>query len=372
MSTSSKTSSNASQRRPSWLPRRYEPSGPTWLATAYEQSVDCVRGEIHNEFLPVENACMRVTSDDVKVRGSTLVAQGTHITPQLQAMLTATGIFTVPVYRRPRVGVVLSSFDAVPHGEVQHAWQRPDSTSAYVRSLLARWGHVTPPVEQLTPEHSKDSPSDIREARTTYIKRFFDLMPRYDLLIGVGMPADSWMLSPGLGGSVAFNEGKTCIHFDNTTERGFECRIGGDRTPPVHVKHTLYRPGTLSHFAGSASYIYYDRPIVLNVPGHTPEVATIMHLFIRRTLDSLAGVAEPGPVWRVGTLQSPITRHPLEHRFLWAFARIDDSGRVAIGVSDDQNCLSLNTFATANALVAIRSGAGQVAAGECVDYVSLE
>jgi molybdopterin biosynthesis enzyme len=74
----------------------------------------------------------------------------------------------------------------------------------------------------------------------------------------------------------------------------------------------------------------------------------------------------------MGTLESPITRHPLEHRFLWGMAHTDETGHVLIRVSDDQNSLSLNTFATSNALVAIRSGEGQVAAGECVDYLSLD
>jgi molybdopterin biosynthesis enzyme len=97
-----------------------------------------------------------------------------------------------------------------------------------------------------------------------------------------------------------------------------------------------------------------------------------MHLFVRRILDSMEGLAHPEPVWRTGILASPVTRHPLEHRFPWGIAHTDETGRVVIQVNDDQNSLSLNTFATSNSLVAIRSGAGQIAKGQCVDYLSLE
>jgi hypothetical protein len=232
---------------------------------------------------------------------------------------------------------------------------------------------MTPSVEQFAPLRPTDSPSAYNEARAAYIKHLVDLMSRYDLLIGVGMPADSWMLSSGVGGpTLCFFHGQNRVHFDNTTERGFICGLGDDRTPLVQVKHRIYHPGSLSRVAIHERFDYCDRAIVLNVPGHTSEVATVMHLFVRRILDSVEGIAQPRAAWRTGTLELPITRHALEHRFLWGVASTDEDGRVVIQVSDDQNCLSLNPFATANALVAIRSGAGQVAAGECVDYVSLE
>lgn len=327
---------------------------------------------------------MRVTSDDVRApdhrllgdgyaRGTTVVAQGTRITPRVQALLTAAGVLTVPVYKRPRVGVVLSSYDAVPPANVDHAWQRPDSMSAYVRSLLARWGYVTPSVEQLASLRLMDSQSAANEARTIYIKRMLDLMSRYDLLIGVGMPADSWILSGGLGSAAScLRECRTHVHFDNTWERSFICGLGDHRTRPIVLYRRLFRPGTLSRYCGSDGFTYYDRAVVLNIPGHTAEVATIMHVFVRRILDSMEGLAQPQPVWRTGTLASPITRHPLEHRYPWGVAHTDETGHVVIQVSDDQNSLSLNTFATSNVLVAIHSGAGQVATGERVDYLSLE
>ena len=384
MSDSSKTSTDLPRRRASWLPRLSEPSDPPWLATAYARSCHGIRGEIHSEFISVEDACLHVTAGDVKApgarlrdegyaRGTMLVAQGTRITPQEQALLTAAGVLTVPVYRRPRVGVVLSGYDVVPPAEVEHAWQRPDSMSAYVRSLLARWGYVTPPVEQLAPIRPMTSPDAIRKADMAHVKRVRDLMSRYDLLISVGMPSDPWLLSSGSRGPFSCCPwGQERVHFDNTTERAFMCGLGDDRTPPVQAKHRIYHPGSLNRVAIHTSSTYYDRAIVLTLPGHTSEVAAVMHVFARRILDSMEGLALPGPVWRMGTLASPITRHPLEHRFLWGVAHTDETGHVLIRVSDDQNSLSLNAFATSNALVAIRSGEGQVAAGECVDYVSLE
>lgn len=384
MSDSSKTSTNPPRRRPSRLNRVAEPGDPPWLAYTYERSCACVCGEIHKEFISVDNARTRVTADDVKApdhrlrgegytRGTTVVGRGTRITPHVQALLTAAGVLTVPVYERPRVGVVLSSHDAVPPADVEHAWQRPDSMSAYVRSLFARWGYLTPSVEQLPTLRRMDSQSAANEGRKAYIKCLFELMSRYDLLIGVGMPADSSILSDGLGAaSSCFREGYEHVHFDNTRERGFICGLGDHRTRPIVLYRRLFRPGTLSRYCGSDGFTYYDRAVVLNIPGHTAEVATIMHVFVRRILDSMEGLAQPQPVWRTGTLASPITRHSLEHRYLWGIAHTDKTGHVVIQVSNDQNSLSLNTFATSNALVAIHSGAGQVTPGERVDYLSLE
>jgi molybdopterin biosynthesis enzyme len=332
-------------------------------------------------------------------RGATLVTRGTRITPEIHAVLIAAGVFTVPVYRRPRVGVVLSSYDAVPPANVEHASQRPDSMSGYVRSLLARWGYATPSVEGLAPLRPMDSSDTTRktqeatqaqeaeeqqagreaheaqEAQDAYREQLLDLMSRYDLLIGVGMPAEAAMLANGLGGPVScFTHGQEHIHFDNTKDRGFICGLGDDRTAPVISKRRdpVYRSESSTDIARYDSLFSYDRAIVLNVPGHAPEVAMVMQLFVPRLLDSMEGVSQPGPVWHKGTLASPLTRHALEHRFLWGVARTDENGRVVIQVDDDQNSLSLNAFATSNALVTIRNGEGQLDAGECVDYLSLE
>ena len=306
-------------------------------------------------------------------RGDTLVARGTRIKPQMQAVLIAAGVFTVPVYRPPRVGVVLSSYDAVPPANVEHAAQRPDSMSAYVRSVLAGWGYMTPSVEQLAPLPPSDPSSSAHDAQAAYREQLLELMSRYDLLMGVGMPADAAMLANGLGGPVScFTHGQAHIHFDNTKERGFICGLGDDRTSPVLGKRPMRPPESPNELARYEGFFMYDRATVLNLPGDTPEVATVMHMFVRRLLDSMEGGAQPGPVWRTGTLALPITRHEARHRFLWGIARVDESGRVVIQVSDDQNSQSLKTFATANALVTIRCGTGQIGAGECVDYLSLD
>ena len=314
----------------------------------------------------------RLAGEDYE-RGATIVARGTRITPQMQAVLIAAGVFTVPVYRAPRVGVVLSSYDAVPPANVEHAWQRPDSMTAYVRSLLVGWGYAAPTVEQLAPLPPTDCPSAAQEAQEAYRDQLLDLMARYDLLIGFGMPVDGAMLANGLGGPVScFSHGQERVHFDNTKERGFICGLGDDRTTPMLGKRPFFQPYAPTEIFRYDGFFIYDRAIVLNVPGDTPEVATVMHLFARRILDSMEYVAQPGPVWRRGTWESPITRRATEHRFLWGVARTDEKGRVVIQVSDDQNSQSLKPFSTSSALVAIRNGEGQLAAGECVDYLSLE
>ncbi|TAM49668.1 MAG: hypothetical protein EPN57_24735 [Paraburkholderia sp.] len=315
------------------------------------------------------NVCAR--GEDY-ARGATLVTRGTRITAQLQAVLIAAGVLTLPVYKRPRIGVVLSSYDTVPAAEVTHPWQRPDATGAYVRSVLERWGYVVPAIEQLTPLGAASATDDARVEHPEYVQRLLELMARYDLLIGVGMPADSMLLGCGLGGPFAFPTGRQLIDLDQTSGLSFALALSDDRTPPVRRKRPIYRSGSSSEIAGWEGYAYYDRAVVLNLPGYTPDVAATMQVAVRRILDLMTGVREPGPQWRQGVLTSPITRRQAVHRLLWGTAHGDESGRVAIAASDAQNGLQLNAFATSNVLLAIPSGVGCAAVGDWVDYVSLD
>lgn len=318
-----------------------------------------------------EHANVHARGEDY-ARGALLVARGTRITAQLQAVLIAAGVLTLPVYKRPRIGVVLTSYDTVPAPDVTRPWQRADATGSYVRSVLARWGHAVPSVELFAPLGADGAPMYARDTHLAYVRRLLDVMSRYDLLIGIGMPADSMLLGLGLGGRFAFPEGRRRVELDRSAGLRFALALGDDRTAPVRGKRPIYRQGSSTDIAGWEAFASYDRAVVLNVPGYTPEVATTVQVAVRRILDLMEGVAQPGPVWRKGVLAGPITRRPTAHRFLWGGACVDENGRVAIQVSDDQSGLQLNTFATSNALVAIQAGAGHVGARECVDYVPLD
>lgn len=316
-------------------------------------------------------ANVRLCGEDY-ARGATLVTRGTRLTAQLQAVLIAAGVLTIPVYKRPRIGVVLSSYDTVPAHEVIYPWQRRDASGNYARSILARWGHAVPPVEQIPPISATDSIRVRIDENEAYRKRLRELMSRYDLLIGVGMPADSALQGCGLGGPLAFPMGRCRIKFDGDEGREFSVALGDDRSPRVLGKRMIYRPGSTTDVVGCEGFAYYDRAIVLTLPGYTPDIAAIMHVAVRMILDLMEGVGAPGPFWRRGALANPITRRKETHRFLWGTARIDEGRRVAIEVNDDQNGLDLRTFSTANVLVAIQSGTGRIESGELVDYVATD
>jgi len=303
------------------------------------------------------------------VRGAVLVARGTRITAQLQAVLIAAGVLTLPVFKRPRIGVVLCSYDSVRAQDAIHPWQRADATGIYVRSVLARWGYAVPPVEQVTPRGANESPRRDAEVRATYVRRLIELMSRYDLLIGVGMPADSRFHRCGLGGAFTFPAGRLHIALDKKGACCCTLALSDDRSPPVRRKRPIYRQGSTSQIAGWEGFAYIDRAVVLDLAGYTPEVAGTTHITVRRILDLMEGVTDAGPTWRKGVLAKPITRRPDANRLLWGVARVDEGGRVTIEVDDAQHGLSLRAFSTANALVAIQFGVGLVAAGESVDYV---
>lgn len=305
-------------------------------------------------------------------QGAALITRGTRITAQLQAVLIAAGVLIVPVYKRPRIGVALSSFDTVPPADAIHPWQRRDATSAYIRSALARWGHTVPPTEQVAPIDAPPSPSARRDAHGVYVQRLQDLMSRYDLLIGVGMPADSSLRNRGLGGPFAFPTPRQLIHFGTWAHKAFALSISDDRTPPVLGKRAIYRAGSTTGVAGWEGFAFYDRAIVLNLPGYIPEVAAYIQIAVRYIVDLMEGMKEPGPIWRQAALTHPLTRDQNVHRFLWANAHIDETGRVSIRANDNQTDLHLNAFSTSNALVALRSGTGKATAGERVDYILIE
>ena len=197
-------------------------------------------------------------------------------------------------------------------------------------------------------------------------------MSRYDLLIGVGMPADSSLRGRGLGGPFAFPGSRRLIHFGTWAHKCFALAVSDDRTPPVLGKRAIYRPGSTTEIAGSEGFAFYDRAIVLNLPGYIPDVAAYIHVAVRYIADLMEGVREPGPIWRKAALTHPLTRHQNVHRFLWGDAQIDETGRVSIQASEDQTGLHLNAFAASNALVAIQSGIGEVTVGESVDYILID
>lgn len=304
-------------------------------------------------------------------RGATLVARGTRITAQLQAVLIAAGVLVLPVYKRPRIGVVLSSYDTVPPSDAIHPWQRRDATSAYIRSVFARWGYTVPPTEQIAPVNPF-APRAHGDAYATYRRRLLRLMSNYDLLIGVGMPADPTFLRLGVGGPFSFPVPARLIDFDRSRNGHFKLGVGDDRTPPIFGKRPIYRAGSTTEIGGCEGFAYYDRAIVLNLPGYTPEVAAYMHTAVRYIIDLMEGVQDPGPVWRKGELAHPLKRHPKRHRFLWGNAHLDEGSRVTLRAKDDQSGLHLSTFVASNALVALQFGTDQADAGESIDYVLLD
>lgn len=300
-------------------------------------------------------------------RGCTLVTRGTRITPPLQAALLAAGVSSVRVYRRLRIGIAASSHEAIPVFAPIHSWMRPDCTGPYIQSLMHHWGYDVPAIERVSALSNARMAAARRAAHDGYCEETQSLLSRYDLIIGYGMPADSILGSYGVGGQFSFPTGRTWIDVDSTSDHRFSLSLSDDRTPPDSVKRPIYRAG--ASLPGWERVTTYDRAVVLALPGFTPEIAVVMHVFVRRIVDLMEGVAQPAPAWRTGVLGQSLTRYPNRHRWLWSNARPDNDGQITLVVDDGQHAQMMSSFVRGNGLIGLPAGSSDAKAGDRVWYI---
>ncbi len=112
------------------------------------------------------------------------------------------------------------------------------------------------------------------------------------------------------------------------------------------------------------------RTLVFGLPGNPVSSLVGFELFVRPALLALQGLADPRPPFRPGRLGRPARLAPGRASLLRALTRVEH-GSVVLDPLGGQESHMIARAATADALVLVPAGDGELAAGSPVDYLAL-
>jgi molybdopterin molybdotransferase len=110
--------------------------------------------------------------------------------------------------------------------------------------------------------------------------------------------------------------------------------------------------------------------LVFGLPGNPVSSLVGALLFVRPALLALQGVDDPQPEFETARAGSPLRRSPERDEFLRARRRLDADGVVVEPVSGQESHMIVRA-ATADALVHVPRGTGEIPAGAAVRYLAL-
>lgn len=110
--------------------------------------------------------------------------------------------------------------------------------------------------------------------------------------------------------------------------------------------------------------------LVFGLPGNPVSSLVASYLFAAPALLALQGAADPGPAYRVGRTRTSLSRNTHRDEFLRARQTLDEVGALLEPVSGQESHMIARS-ASANALIHVPRGEGEIAAGEPVRYLAL-
>jgi len=113
-----------------------------------------------------------------------------------------------------------------------------------------------------------------------------------------------------------------------------------------------------------------DETLVFGLPGNPVSSLVGALLFVRPALLARQGLAEPGPDFEVGRATSELRRNARRDEFVRARRTADDRGIALEPVAGQESHMIVRT-ASADALVHVPRGVGEIASGETVRYLSI-
>ncbi|TCW78638.1 molybdenum cofactor biosynthesis protein MoaA [Burkholderia sp. SRS-46] len=298
-----------------------------------------------------------------------LLDKGQRIDAEQQALLIAAGVRTVEVSRRPRVCVVVASYDLVPSASERQPWQRPDANGPYLQALLKQWGcdasleYVAPPDMTLPPRESRD-------AELAFRRQLAALAQRYDLLVGTGVLANEPHQNAALNRLPVFPFSEARVTLQQARGARFNFGRSEDRSPAQ--RRTFELTDAAGRSRGSRLVTYYDQATLVNLPGYPGEVAILAHTILRRLIDLLEFADMPGPYWETGILGAPTSCDPVLNDLRWATIAAGATGEPVVTPLAGERADALGALAGADALVAVAAGATPLAAGSPVLFMRLD
>jgi molybdopterin molybdotransferase len=272
----------------------------------------------------VGGAHIRPRGGDVRA-GETVVGAGRRLGAAAIGALAAAGVADLTCSTRPRVAVLATGSELRTPGESLGPGQIYESNRVMIAAVLANAGAD---VEQL--------PVVPDEAGA------------HERALAQGLEADVLVTSGGV------SVGPHDLVRRTAGELGVEEVFWG-----VAVK-----PGK------PVSFGVRGDTLVFGLPGNPVSSLVGALLFVRPALLALQGLADPRPKLEVGRAGSPLRQSPERDEFLRARRRSDPDGVVLEPVSGQESHMIVRA-ATADALVHVPRGTGEVPAGAAVRYLDL-
>ncbi|MGZ8794168.1 MAG: molybdopterin molybdenumtransferase MoeA, partial [Gaiellaceae bacterium] len=106
------------------------------------------------------------------------------------------------------------------------------------------------------------------------------------------------------------------------------------------------------------------------LPGNPVSSLVAVELFVRPALRSLQGAIEPGPIYEVGRLATPVRRNGKRDELVRA-RTAQAGGETEVEPLSGQESHMIARAAAADALVLVPRGEGEIAAGAAVRFLRL-
>ena len=269
-------------------------------------------------------AHIRPRGGDV-TRGAVVADAGTRLGPAQIGALAAAGVAEVRCARRPRAVVLATGSELRAPGEPLEPGQIYDSNRAMIAAALAGAGAD---VEQLPVVPDEES------AHRDAISR--------------GLSADVLVTSGGV----------------SMGPHDLVRRIAGELGVEEVFWGVAVKPGKPLAFGVRGS------TLVFGLPGNPVSSLVGSLLFVQPALLALQGAVEPGPHYDSGRAAAPLRRNAERDEFLRARRRRGRDGVFLEAVTGQESHMIVRA-ASADALIHVPRGVGEIAVGEAVRYLAL-
>jgi molybdopterin molybdotransferase len=261
------------------------------------------------------------------VRGTVLLSEARRLDPAGVALAALAGADPVRVRRRPRITIATTGNELVGARETPREGQLRDSNGPMLEALCRARGWIVTPRERVV-----DEPGAVE-------RLFSEAIGDADALVTTGgvSAGDLDLLPPA------------------AERAGWE----------ILFHRVAVRPGKPVAFARKEKTLWFG------LPGNPVSASVCFHLFVRRALDRLEGLAEPGPT----RVQARLTRElsPAGPRETYRDARlVEDEGERRVEPLPTAGSHDIAAHAKANVLIRIPVDGGPLAAGSLVTCVLLE
>jgi molybdopterin molybdotransferase len=272
-----------------------------------------------------EGANVRGRGGDV-VAGDVVLEPGARLGAAQVAALAAAGISEIQCAKRPRVGILVTGSELKQPGEALGPGEIYESNGVLLATALQLAGAVPAQLGVVA-----DDPDEHERA-----------MER--ALLGFDMLVTSGGASVGPHDLVRATQAKLRVE--------------------EHFWGVAVKPGKPIAFGTRRDHL------VFNLPGNPVSVLVTFELFVRPAVNALLGLVDPLPQFRSGLLADSIARNPHRDEYVRAFVRRDGED-VALEPLAGRESHMIARAGRADALVEVRAGEGELAAGDEARYLAL-